>query len=173
MRRITGLPLRLLTVFAIVATAFLASAGPAGATPLNKDHRVLHNADPFVNEGCLYETTGTPSSTLGLSATSSCAGYYEWKGNGDYTIRNVSTGLCLTTTAAAGSSRPVYASLCGASAYQEWSESQFSGKPSGEMRFHNLGNDWYLDASSGVITAVPSGTSDTQGWFDCIDGASC
>ncbi len=165
-RRAAG---RTIALLAIVAATALATAGPANATPLDTQHRVLHNA---WNSGCLFEST-TVSSDVGITSSSSCSGYYEWKGNGDYTIRNVSTGLCLTTTAASGSSRPVFASLCGSSVYQEWSESQFSGKPSGEMRFHNLGNDWYLDGNAGVVTAVPSGPSDTQGWYDCIDGSGC
>ncbi|MFL6161457.1 MAG: RICIN domain-containing protein [Jatrophihabitantaceae bacterium] len=169
MRRITGLPLRLMAMLAVVATALLTSAGPADATPLTTQHRVLTN---FSSDQCLIESINSPNSVL-LSADNTCGDYYEWKGNNDYTIRNVITGYCLTTTAASGTSRPVTASLCGGSAYQKWSESQFTGKPSGVMRFHNLGNDWYLDGSSGVVRTVPSGTSDTQGWWDCIDGMSC
>jgi hypothetical protein len=157
-------------VLAVLGAALLASAGPVSATPLNTQHRVLHNAYTL---GCLYESI-TSTSVVGVSSSSSCAGYYEWKGNGDYTIRNVSTGLCLTTTAASGSSRPVTASLCGSSVYQEWSESQIPDKPSGEMAFHNLSNDWYLQGASGVVSTVPKDiTDDLQGWYDCIDGSSC
>jgi hypothetical protein len=159
-----------MAVLAVVATALLTSAGPADATPLNTQHRVLYNA---WTEQCLIESINSPNSVL-LSPDHTCGDYYEWKGNGDYTIRNVLTGYCLTTTAASGTSRPVTASLCGTSAYQKWSESQFTGKPSGEMRFHNLGNDWYLDVAGTSVITAPSNTSDDgQGWWDCIDGTSC
>ncbi|MEO6699931.1 MAG: RICIN domain-containing protein, partial [Jatrophihabitantaceae bacterium] len=102
-----------------------------------------------------------------------CTGYYSWKGNGDYTIRNTATGYCLTTTAAAGSSRPVTAALCSGSAYQEWSFG-YSGDPANQkLVFHNLGNDWYLDAEGSTVV-TSAGSSGNQKVFDqCLAGAGC
>jgi ricin-type beta-trefoil lectin protein len=173
MRRVHGLPLRLMAVLAVVATALLTSAGPADATSLDTQHRQLRSGWNAATQ-CLYEVATTPNQVK-LSSVSSCPNYNEWKGNNDWTIRNVATGYCLTTSAASGTSVPVTASLCSGSAYQEWSESQYPGKPTGEMRYHNLGNNWYLDVNPDgtIVTKILDGTSNTQGWWDCIDGMGC
>ena len=165
MRRMNGLPLRLMAVFAVVATALVTSAGPADATSLDTQHRIIQD-----NTGkyCLVEPAGSLNDVR-LSSSSACEQYYKWKGNNDYTIRNASTGYCLSASA----SSEVTAAPCDGSVYQKWSESQFTGHQAGMMRFHNLGNDWYLEAVSGSVVTSPSSTSISQGWWDCIDGMSC
>ena len=165
MRRLNGLLLRLMAALVVVA-AFLTGAGPADAASLYTQHRIIQDN---TRAYCMIEPAGSVN-TVQLSSSSACGQYYKWKGNNDYTIRNASTGYCLTGAA----DFEVTAALCDGSAYQKWSESQFVGYQTGMMRFHNLGNDWYLDVTpSGVVVTAPSGTSITQGWWDCIDGMSC
>lgn len=164
MRRLNGPLLRLMAVL-VVVVAFLAGTGPADAASLDTQHRLILD---FGQANCLIEPAGSPN-TVQLSPGTACGQYYKWKGNNDYTIRNASTGYCLTGAA----DFEVTAAPCDGSAYQKWSESQFSGYQTGVMRFHNLGNDWYLDRASGTVVTAASSRDTTQGWWDCIDGMSC
>jgi hypothetical protein len=169
MRRITGLPLRLMAVLAVVITALVATAGPASAGALDTEHRTFTN---YTDGYCLYEDKYSPT-VVAASSNTNCNPdtYYTWKGNSDYTIRNTATGFCLTTTAATigDTSEPVTAALCNGSGYQKWSWAN-AGRGTAVLQFHNLGNNWYLDHSkfdSPVFTSPGTGT-DTQAWFQCI-----
>jgi len=148
----------------VVVAAFLTGAGPADAASLDTQHRIIQDN---TRAYCMIEPAGSVN-TVQLSSSSACGQYYKWKGNNDYTIRNASTGYCLSGAA----DFEVTAAPCDGSAYQKWSESQFNPSTA-MMRFHNLGNNWYLEVLNGNVVTAPSSTSAIQGWFDCIDGLSC